>query len=218
MNGIFLRRFNPVPRCKKEILRYAGVKGHDSSSEKLLEECLKKIDDSWFSTVYYTELGVKIEGNKCDFDSFCVVSKGLAQNLEGCDRVKLMVATVGFEIDRLIEMYSRISPSKAVMYDAIGTDMVEQTCNLFCSTIEREEGVFLKPRFSPGYGDLSLSVQKDIFNVFGSKNIGLILDDSLLMHPTKSVTAFAGITNVKHKTEYNKCSQCTKTDCVYRGI
>ena len=150
MNSIFLRHISPIPICKKEILRYAGVKKSSVRSEKLLDECLKRIEDSWYSTVYYTEVGVKIEGNKCVFDSFCTVSNGLAQNLAGCDRVKIMVATVGFEIDRLIEMYSHISPSKAVMYDAIGTDMVEQTCNLFCRTIEREEGLFLKPRFSTG--------------------------------------------------------------------
>ena len=47
---------------------------------------------------------------------------------------------------------------------------------------------------SPGYGDLALDVQKDIFALLDcERQIGLTLGDSLLMSPGKSVTAFAGI-------------------------
>jgi len=52
----------------------------------------------------------------------------------------------------------------------------------------------LKPRFSPGYGDLPLETQREIFDVLDcSRRIGLMLNDSLLMSPTKSVTAFVGV-------------------------
>ena len=62
----------------------------------------------------------------------------------------------------------------------------------------KAEGVFLKPRFSPGYGDLPLSMQTDIFRVLDCpRKVGLTLNNSLLMSPSKSVTAIMGI----HKTE-----------------
>jgi cobalamin-dependent methionine synthase I len=52
----------------------------------------------------------------------------------------------------------------------------------------------LRPRFSPGYGDLSLSVQSDLLNVLDARrNIGLTLSDSLMMIPQKSVTAIVGL-------------------------
>jgi 5-methyltetrahydrofolate--homocysteine methyltransferase len=72
--------------------------------------------------------------------------------------------------------------------------VVRELCDEFCKDIKAELNVNLKPRFSPGYGDLDLSCQKDIFKLLDcSKKIGLTLNDSLLMSPTKSVTAFVGI-------------------------
>ena len=51
-----------------------------------------------------------------------------------------------------------------------------------------------RPRFSAGYGDLPLGVQREIFAALDCpKHIGLTLNDSLLMSPTKSVTAIVGI-------------------------
>lgn len=57
-----------------------------------------------------------------------------------------------------------------------------------------ENVMALRPRFSPGYGDLAIDAQKDIFALLDcERQIGLTLGDSLLMSPGKSVTAFAGI-------------------------
>ena len=82
------------------------------------------------------------------------------------------------------------------MMQAIGAERIEALCDAFCDDMEKEMGVSLRPRFSPGYGDLPLSVQKDIISLLEApKRIGLSLNDSLLMSPTKSVTAFAGISN-----------------------
>ena len=45
--------------------------------------------------------------------------------------------------------------------------------------------LFTRPRFSPGYGDLPLTVQKDFFRVLDcTRKIGLSLNDSLLMSPS----------------------------------
>ena len=55
----------------------------------------------------------------------------------------------------------------------------------------------LKPRFSPGFGDLSLENQKKIFSFLRcSQQIGLTLNDSLVMSPEKSVTAFIGLEKI----------------------
>ena len=149
----------------------------------------------------------------CDFQYIQVSSRDLAKNLQACDKVILFAATIGVEIDRLIGKYSRISPAKALMMQAIGAERIESLCDVFCEDMENaciehdsvlKEGVSrqsqgahcLRPRFSPGYGDLPLEVQKDIFKILDCpKQIGLSLNDSLLMSPSKSVTAFVGIPN-----------------------
>lgn len=134
------------------------------------------------------------DGSICDFDSFSVCSEHLAKNLHRCRRVLLLAATAGVGIDRLITKYGRLAPSKALMFQAIGAELVEAVCDAFSKEYEEEHNCVLRPRFSPGYGDLPLETQKDIFAVLEcAKWIGLTLNDSLLMSPSKSVTAFVGI-------------------------
>ena len=59
---------------------------------------------------------------------------------------------------------------------------------------EAVKGNLLSPRYSPGYGDVPLSVQKDICRELDcAKTVGITLTESLLMIPEKSVTAVIGI-------------------------
>ena len=117
----------------------------------------------------------------------------MCKNLKNTKKVILFAATIGIGIDRLIAKYSKISPSKAVVLDAIGSERIEALCDEFCEDLKRKFGN-LKPRFSAGYGDLSVEKQNEIFSILKcDKNIGLTLNDSFMMSPSKSVTAFVGI-------------------------
>ena len=96
-------------------------------------------------------------------------------------------------IDRLITKYTTVSPVKSLVFQGIGAERIEALCDAFCRYIEKEYSK-TKPRFSPGYGDLDLSFQREIFEVLQcSKKIGVTLNGSLLMSPTKSVTAIIGV-------------------------
>ena len=55
-------------------------------------------------------------------------------------------------------------------------------------------GCALRHRFSPGYGDLPLSVQPAFLAALdATRRLGITLTSSFLMVPTKSVTAFVGV-------------------------
>ena len=116
-------------------------------------------------------------------------SKALASNLEGCSEVVLFAATVGPMIDRIIKKYNKLDPVKALFMQAIGAERVETLCNMFCDTYPEK----LRPRFSPGFGDLPLSIQPEVLAVTNAaKNLSITIDKGFLMSPSKSVTAFAG--------------------------
>ena len=223
---IITKRYTEPSICKKEILRYAGCKDSaDESLQFLLEECLKEVLPKLTYKVCYTELPLTITEDICDFGCMQLESKDLVKNLRGCENVLLFAATLGVEIDRLILKYGKIAPTKAVMLQAIGAERIESLCDAFCQEVQAELGVSkgsavcLRPRFSPGYGDLPLETQKDIFQVLNcSKNIGLSLNDSLLMSPSKSVSAFVGIGIGTERKTGNKCMACKNTDCEYRGV
>ena len=222
---VITKIYTEPPVCKKEILRYAGCKGEtDEVLENLLNECLNEVLPKLSYKVCYIELPLAIAGVTCDFGCMKFESKDLVKNLQACEKAILFAATIGVEIDRFIMKYGAVSPAKAMMFQAIGAERIESLCDVFCEEIQRElcaENAMprsLRPRFSPGYGDLPLEIQKDIFQVLGcSKNIGLSLNESLLMSPSKSVTAFVGISEVAAGDEsLHDCVNCNKTDCAYR--
>ena len=180
---VITKNYNPPAFNTKEILRYAGCKEANFAINTLLEECINEVKDKLVFKVCFASLPVFIKENEIDFSAFKVECKGAV----------VFAATIGVEIDRFIQKYGYISPAKAVMIDAIGAERIEALCDTFVKDIQAEFNSKFKPRFSAGYGDLSIATQKDIFNLLNpSKHIGITINDSMLISPSKSVTAFVG--------------------------
>ena len=184
----------PAPEVNvKEALRYAG--GGDVA---LIYECIKEADEKFSYKVCYAIVDIVLCGDSVDLGFASTVSKNLAKNLAGCTKAVVFAATVGTEIDRLIGKYNLLSPSKAVCLQALGSERVESLCDSFEDSIKEEISetngeMHFRPRFSPGYGDLSLEFQKEIFRLLDCpRRIGVSLGESLLMSPSKSVTAIIG--------------------------
>ena len=180
---------------RSEILRYAGVKKTGSAEiEELLDSCLAEVDGRLTYKVCYDQFPMSIKKNEIDLGFTKVRSRDLKKNLNNCDYVIVFGATLGLELDRLIARYSSVSPSRALMLQAIGAERIESLCDAFVKELQCDSCFWFHPRFSPGYGDLPLELQRDIFAVLDCpKNIGLTLNESLLMTPTKSVTAIIGL-------------------------
>ena len=194
---IYNFEYNAPQIDKNEALRYAGVAKGDVDSEALLDSCIAQAEDKLSYKGCYARFEVHVSGDEVDIGFARVNSHSLAICLDGCFEIVVFCATVGVGIDRLIARYSAISPSRAIMFQALGSERVEALCNKFCAEISAEEkikGGVTRPRFSPGYGDLSLDVQRSIFSVLEvGKRIGATLNDNLFMSPSKSVTAIIGI-------------------------
>ena len=197
-NSLLVKTYKEPQFNIKEILRYSGCKDADESVLSLVEECIGEVKEKISYKVCYRKFAIKRTENCLDLGFAVTNSKGLEKNLENCGEIVLFAATVGLEIDRIIAKYNRISPSKAVIFQAIGSERVEAVCDLFNAEIKeetRKDGKDTKPRFSPGYGDLPLSLQTDVFRVLDCpRKIGVTLNENLLMSPSKSVTAIIGIT------------------------
>ena len=188
---ITVKEFDSPPVDKREIKRYLGIGEADEKTEELIDSCLDMMRGLSYR-VAFSEYGIKRDGDLLDLGFARVKSRGLAKNLDGCESILLFAATVGREIDRLIARYERTEPSRAVCLQAIGSERVEALCDLFCDGLKAEREI--KPRFSPGYGDLDLSLQKDISDALAlEKTLGITLSEGLLMTPSKSVTAIVGI-------------------------
>lgn len=211
------KSYSNLPFCQKEILRYAGCKTEEATILALLDSCIQEVQSQLRYQICYRELPLSLNEDLCDFKLFCVQSKKLASHLKDCSTIILMAATIGIGIDRLITKYSRLAPSRALMFQAIGAAQIETLCDTFCQELEQKSEKKAMSRFSPGYADLSLQTQKDIFAVLNcEKKIGLTLNSSMLMSPTKSVTAFVGLTDHACKVSHHSCETCNQKDCLFK--
>lgn len=221
MGAVYIKTYKAPEYREREILRYAGVRDGTAEIEALMRECISELGERLCFKVCYAEFEACVVGNDVDLGFCHVSSSALAKNLRDCDGIVLMGATVGLEIDRLIARYGTLSPSRALMMQAIGAERIESLCDRFCEEIKEEKrllGKSVRPRFSPGYGDLSIELQRDIFRALDCpRRIGLSLNDSLLMSPSKSVTAIIGVGRGAC-TDGNDigCGVCEKKDCIYK--
>ena len=160
--------------------------------ESVMEECIEEVSEKLTYKVCYAEFDISRKNGITDLGFLQTASEDLAKNLDGCRKIVVFAATVGLELDGLIAKYGRISPVKALMFQALGAERIEALCDTFTADILSDREI--KPRFSAGYGDFPLEAQKSIFAVLDpARRIGLGLNESLLMSPSKSVTAIIGI-------------------------
>lgn len=130
------------------------------------------------------------------FADVTLQSQDLGRNLAGCSQVALLAATIGPQVDALIRRHSSLDPVYASILQATGAMYIEELVDLVNSEIKKiaaGQGLKTKARYSPGYGDVPLQVQKDFFRLLPCTRIGLTLMDTLIMAPEKSVTAFVGL-------------------------
>lgn len=200
----------------KEVAVYLGYYSAktDETTSELICECSQEFLDAANFCACWAKVPVKIE-NGVDLGFIKVGSKALEKNLCGCDYAYILAATTGINAHRLIERNAVISPLKGVVTDCVGSAAIEAFCDKINSEFENPE--FLRPRFSPGYGDLPLECQKDIVEFLQTKkNIGMSLTESLMMVPVKSVTAIIGIGKEKNKCTGPGCMICKSPICPYK--
>ena len=147
-------------------------------------EIIKPQDDN-------SKASIKILGTKT-----LIKSKDLYNNLLNCHKVYLIACTLGPQVDSLIRKTQITNPVLASIFQATGAMYIEEVVDFVnnrIKEIEEKSNCTTKPRFSPGFGDVSLEIQKTFFNLLPCTKIGLTLMNTLIMAPEKSVTAFIGV-------------------------
>ena len=209
---------------RKELCRYLGLGNNppDEQTDKLIDQVTAELEQKVTPRFAEAELSLERNGDKIILggeNGMVITSRNLSVNLEGCEKVLIFCATLGPAPDLMIKRCSLTSMAKAAVVQAAGSAMIEAYCNQINRDFEqRYKGVyFLRPRFSPGYGDFALEHQRDFFRLLGiEKKLGIELSDSLLMTPGKSVTAVIGLTKERKGCNISQCALCDKKDCAFR--
>ncbi len=132
-----------------------------------------------------------------DDNSFKITSKYLSRFLKDSNEVLLMGITGGKAVMDAVEECQKSEMTKAVVIDAAAGEIVDSgldyVMSLYSRNLVRESKKLLSKRFSPGYGDLSLEIQKTIYDILDLDKLGITLTKSFMMIPQKSVIAITGI-------------------------
>lgn len=183
----------------KEIYRFLGYRNITPSKEvdERIRLCVEKMQEAAAPRCFYRSFPVKQTApGITEIAGLRIRSRNLFKNLEGCDHAYMFAATIGMGIDMLIKRSELSSLMEASIYQAAGAEMVEAFADSEIKKIraqEAEKGYRLRPRYSPGYGDLPLQLQTDFAKILDmQKWCGISLTDTLLMVPSKSITAFIG--------------------------
>ena len=207
---------------RQEMLRYAGLaKKHDFAPELIelaAEEALLLADarGAWQEYAYDENTGTILANGE-----YKLSGEKIKRHLTACERVIVLCVTVGEAIENAVtENFSRGNYALSVLIDAAATAAVEQVADDVEAVMKpgaKKRGFTLKTRFSPGYGDWSLTAQRKILALSGGKGIGVTLTESLMLTPRKSVTAVIGLSRVADSCTSTAagCAACGKTDCPF---
>jgi hypothetical protein len=210
---------------KNEVLRYLGWRGQELSPEleamvaETMAECEALARPKWTHRRYpleRTATGLALPGA-----ALTLIGEAIAKHLEGAEEAILFAATLGQEVDAAIRKLSYTDMTRSVILDASSSALIEDICDAACEDISRAveaEGLSLGPRFSPGYGDLPLSIQRDFLAAINaSRAIGLGCTESSMLLPSKSVTAVMGLFRSPVASSVDKCAACpARENCQYR--
>lgn len=199
----------------KEAVRYLGY-GTCAVDEKvlqLIQESFLELEKIANPRCVYRIFEISFPSSDCvSLGNLNIESRNLVKNLSGCKEAVLLGATLGTEVDRQIHKYEVLHITKAVVLQACATAYLEE----YLDDWQKTSG-YKRARFSPGYGDFSISFQKELLRILDtSKQIGLSVTEGYMLTPTKSVTAVIGVGNEKENCEQEKCQKCEKVDCSYR--
>ena len=125
-----------------------------------------------------------------------IESQALARHLAGCSSAYLACGTIGSEFDALQRRMAVTSGADAFIVQAIGSAAIEAWMDDVEDEIrlELDPDEELVPRFSPGYGDFPLDYQRTLLSFLDApRRIGVSLTETLLMVPSKSVSAIIGV-------------------------
>ncbi len=207
----------------REAIRYLGY-GKREADEKtliLISECFSELEQIVKKRIVYRIFDLQIrQDGRIIIESMQIHSRNLEKNLKGCEKVILLGATLGVEADLLMKRYSYTDMAKVVVLQSCAAAMLEgylDECQVKIAKEMEEQGYFLRPRFSPGYGDFSILHQREILVLADTaRKIGLTMTESSMLTPTKSVTALIGLGRENEKCHVKGCEACEKRDCPYR--
>lgn len=212
-------------RCEMnldDVYRYLGFADQepDTQTKETVAEVAEKFNTFPVGKGIYKEFPIEIgEEVVVSGTTLLLTGKNIKTLLRESTHCVLMAVTLGHHVDAWIRETQVRDMAKAVIIDACTSSLVEEYCNALEEEIKEKIGDrHLTDRFSPGYGDLPLSIQNTFSKVLETdKKLGLSVASNHLMAPKKSITAVLGVADTPQPMRIKGCGFCSlREHCEYR--
>ena len=224
--GFIMKDLKNINIPKSEVLRYLGHKKNQKIDNKInnlidetIEEAKKLINPKYVLSYFNTF--IKEDGVTFENTNLLLKGKDIRNHLKDSKRTVLMAVTLGSIIEKRIMLYERTNLTKALILDSCATAAVEEVCDIIEDDVKNKalkENLSITFRYSPGYGDLPLDIQRDFLNTLNAnKIIGLTVSENNLLMPRKSVTAIIGLIPKEKEISKRTCEVWKNyANCSYR--
>lgn len=209
---------------REEMLRYLGYRGQamEDTLAASVERCAQLVEKAAAPRFIAAEYPCRLhENGVLAAEGLFLPGTDIQMHLEHSENCVMMAATLGIQVERLIQYHNQKSVTDAVMMDAAATALIEQICDKVEEALRREyaaSGWDVTDRFSCGYGDLPIDVQPELIRLLDApKTIGLTCSSSMILIPRKSVTAILGVIKPGYRRSVRGCQNCrNKNNCSFR--
>lgn len=212
--------FDDLEPDRKEILRIMGSDGGykpDARMCEIMETAMveaQRVSKPMFGYMIYP-----LEGSDGNFITVAGVRLAtrsiITPMLRDATHIVLFVATAGKEFNDLLHSgKGERDIVREYVLDSIGSEIAEATVRKAVEYIEllQPPGVGTGNPYSPGYCGWHVSEQQKLFPLLGDAACGVILNDSSLMWPVKSVSGIIPIGPEVTKQAYG-CRICGRENC-----
>lgn len=210
---------------KAEVLRYLGHRGQAYSDrlDGVIDQAIALCRE--VARPVYAARAFDLERDSGDIllagTAIRLTGGSIREHLTGAERCILLAATLGAGIDTRIRAMEAVDMTLSLALDAAATECIEKHCDRAAAALRREaeaDGLYTGERFSPGYGDLPLTLQPGILRLLDAeRRIGLTCTESLILLPRKSVTAVIGLHDRPTTRPRPGCAACTlRETCDFR--
>lgn len=202
-------KLKPINRKEAALYLGYGKNEPDEVIKNLMDECEGPLMDACHPAFSFGVFDIltcseeKIVLSEC---TLTLTGKDIGKLLRGCSKAVLFAATLGSGVDALLRKLQITNMPKALLTDAMAGAAIEQICNDFQEDLQaRFPDMQQTMRYSPGYGDLPLDLQKDLLATLeAGKRIGLFVTESNMLTPLKSVTAIIGLRDIEEEERLNR--------------
>ncbi len=185
---------------KNLVKKYLNFKGIDNAFDDFIDEVFLEVKSISNPKKLCVLSDVSKENGfyKLNKLGLLLKSEDINSLFTDCESIATMVVTLGLAVDKKIALYAKTDMTRSLVMDAVASVYVESLLDKLEEEVCTQTNLNKTMRFSPGYGDLDIAIQKDLIKAVGAdKYLGIMVNSNNLMVPLKSITAFIGFSTVK---------------------